>query len=89
MQALGFPRPSALSPRSSVSKIRILKKYSNVIFEVIMSSYKSSQTMFSKHVKKKTRLVIKLTELKNIKLEKNLEAVNQLRMNSFTGNFHW
>ena len=45
--------------------------------------------MFSKHVKKKTRLVIKLTELKNIKLEKNLEAVNQLRMNSFTGNFHW
>ena len=45
--------------------------------------------MFSKHVKKKTRLVIKLTELKNIKLEKNLEAVNQLRMNSFTGIFHW
>ena len=45
--------------------------------------------MFSKHVKKKTRLVIKLTELKNIKLEKNLEAVNQLRMNSFTGSFHW
>ena len=42
--------------------------------------------MFSKHVKKKSRLDIKLTKIKNIKLEKNLEAVNRSIKNEL---LHW
>ena len=44
--------------------------------------------MFSEHVKRKSRLVIKPTKLKNIQLEKiQRQSVNQLKMNSLTGSF--
>ena len=42
--------------------------------------------MFSKHVKKKLRLIIKLAKLKNIQLEKILEAASKSIKN---GLFHW
>ena len=42
--------------------------------------------MFSKHVKKKPWLVIKLTKLKNIRLENILEAVSKSIKNEL---LHW
>ena len=42
--------------------------------------------MFSKHVKKKPQLVIKLTKLKNIQLEKISEAVSKSIKNEVR---HW
>ena len=42
--------------------------------------------MFSKEVKKKTRLDIKLTKLKNTQLEKIVEAVSISIKNEL---FHW
>ena len=61
---LGFPRPRP-------PKLEFWKKYPYIIIAVIISSYTSSQTMFSKPVKKKPRLVIKLTKLKNIRYVQN------------------
>ena len=42
--------------------------------------------MFSKHVEKKPRLVVKLTKLKNIRLEKISEAVSKSINNEL---IHW
>ena len=46
----------------------------------------SSRAMFSKHGKKKSRLVIKLTKPKNSQLEKFSEAVTKSIKNEL---FHW